>query len=288
MAASRTMMSMLLRRRLPAYPWPISLFVHLMGWLGAFPTRLTQPCQLSALIHRLRPQPCGIELTRLGPDSDGGYLLPRDFEGLTACLAGGVGRNSDFERDCADQLGLDVYLLDGSVNQPGCNHQHFQFQSLFLGPSVHHNTITLDAWLKELPIQSEGDLILKLDIEGSEYETLLSATPEFLHRCRIIVMECHFLDQLWSEPFFRIASGCFEKLLITHACVHLHPNNRTGLLQHRGLTIPAAMEFTFLRRDRLTRHDAVVPSYPHPLDRDNMRSYPTVVLPDCWKHTPCP
>ena len=95
------------------------------------------------------------------------------------------------------------------------------------------------------------DQLLKLDIESAEYEVLLAAPPELLSRCRVIIVEFHQLDPLWSAPFFRLASAVIHKLLHSHACVHIHPNNHDGVLRYRRIDLPPTMEFTFLRRDRL-------------------------------------
>jgi hypothetical protein len=142
--------------------------------------------------------------------------------------------------------------------------------------------MTLDDWVTASLPESTSDLLLQIDVEGCEYEVFLSASDALLRRFRIIVVEFHFLDHLWNEHFFRIARPVFDKLLQTHACVHIHPNNSAGVLQKGGLAIPPVMEFTFHRRDRLGNP---VPrsDFPCPLDRDN-RPHATVPLPACWYH----
>ena len=125
------------------------------------------------------------------------------------------------------------------------------------------------------------DQLLKLDIESAEYEVLLAAPPELLSRCRVIIVEFHQLDPLWSAPFFRLASAAIHKLLHSHACVHIHPNNHYGVLRYRRIDLPPTMEFTFLRRDRLTPSPQWRTVFPHPLDRDNAAG-PPLVLPPCW------
>ncbi len=103
---------------------------------------------------------------------------------------------------------------------------------------------------------------------------------ELLKRFRIIVIEFHRLHHLWSAPFFRIAASVFAKILQTHACVHLHPNNCRSSICIQGLEIPRVMEFTFFRKDRFKYCD-YAKIFPHPLDRDNTAHAP-LVLPDCW------
>jgi hypothetical protein len=156
----------------------------------------------------------------------------------------------------------------------------FHFSKKYVGASSNTDFITLDDWVRAAILETEPDLILQIDIEGFEYEVFLSASDRLLRRCRIIVAEFHSLDQLWNRPFFDIARRAFEKLLQTHACVHIHPNNCSGLSKNADIEIPHVMEFTFIRRDRIRRSSTRL-RFPHPLDRDN-GALPSIALPPCW------
>jgi hypothetical protein len=140
--------------------------------------------------------------------------------------------------------------------------------------------MTLDDWVNATSPGSSGELMLQIDIEGFEYETLLATSRELLGRFRIIVAEFHMLDQFWNRPFFSIASSAILKLLQTHTCVHMHPNNFLPPAIFQGLAIPPLMEFTFLRNDRF-RSSLPATRFPHPLDGDNTAN-PTLVLPTYW------
>ena len=140
--------------------------------------------------------------------------------------------------------------------------------------------MTLDHWVTSSLDECSSDLMLQIDVEGAEYETFLSTSDQLMSRWRIIVAEFHFLHHLWSEPFFRVGSRVFDKILQTHRCVHIHPNNCCGSVSKGAIEIPRVMEFTFQRRDRL--HNAKpVRAFPHPLDGDNT-SNPSLPLPACW------
>lgn len=264
------------------YPQAIGTFVRTLGLVGAFPTRLTEKEQLSRLIRRLHPVASGCGYVRLGGDGDGGYLVPDDLRGISTCWSAGIGLDSRFERDCAER-GLEVFLADGSVRGHAHAHPRFHFTEKFVAATSGANTMTLAAWMAGAPTHPQGELLLKLDVEGVEYELLLAAPDHLLGRCRVVIAEFHQLDHLWSAPFFRIASRAFAKLLQTHACVHIHPNNNDGMLRHRGLELPPTMEFTFLRRDRLPAHPRWRSDFPHELDQDNTRR-PSLPLPRCWHH----
>jgi hypothetical protein len=248
---------------------------------GEFPTRLTERSPVRGLVERLHPVKPGKELIRLGPRDDGGYLVPDDLHGIEACFSPGVNLVSGFEKDCADR-GMKVFLADASVERPAEAHGLFAFTKKFVGVTTSSDFVTLDDWVAASLPGSSGDLLLQMDIEGFEYEVLLGASDRLMRRFRIIVAEFHDLDQLWSRPFFRLASRAFEKVLQTHACVHIHPNNDRRPLRKGGLSIPPLAEFTFLRKDRIG-NSSYATVFPHPLDGDNTDK-PHYPLPACWYH----
>ncbi len=244
-----------------------------------FMTKLTKRRDLAGLLGALRPIATEHPLIRLGPAGDGGYLVPDDLEGLSTCFSPGVSTSSDFELACAER-GMSVYLADHSVGGPATKHGAFHFTKKFVGATTSDVFMTMDHWVRQAGVDPSGDLLLQMDIEGYEYETILSMPDELLTRCRVIVIEFHRLHQLWSLPFFRLASTAFRKLLQTHACVHLHPNNCRSSIHLQGMDIPRVMEFTFLRRDRFSQ-SSFATRFPHPLDAENTDK-PQVRLPACW------
>ena len=243
------------------------------------PVRMTGKPRIESLIGALRPHHFKPGLRRLGPSRDGGYLVPDDLSGISACFSPGVDKMSRFEMDCAE-LGMKVFMADNSVEQPAESHERFHFTRKHLGVTTDDSTMTLDDWVSERH-PGHDDLLLQIDIEGAEYEVFLATTDALMRRFRIIVAEFHSLDQFWNEPFFNLASRVFEKILQTHHCVHIHPNNYDQLSTVNGLEIPPVAEFTFLRKDRFTPC-GLVESLPHPMDSDNAGHLPPLSLPAIW------
>ncbi len=238
---------------------------------------------LGDLIRSLHPIDTGPSLIRLGPDGDGGYLLPDDLEGIGHGFSPGVSTESRFEADLADR-GMRMYLADFSVAAPAQPHPNFEFDRKFVGALSNETFMTLDEWHENKLHGYEGDLILQMDIEGVEYEALMSASPSLLAQFRIMIIEFHNLQALFNRTFFTLASSVFEKLLYSHSVVHIHPNNCCGSVKGSGLEIPRVAEFTFHRKDRF--ESGIYRSrFPHPLDRDNMRKR-TLPLPECWYRQP--
>lgn len=247
--------------------------------LKNYPTRLTEQKKIWDLLKLLRPMNCDKELIRLGPAGDGGYLVPDDLKGIQACFSPGVDQISDFELDCANR-GMQVFMADYSVDGPAADHDNFYFQKKYLGIIPNKTTITLENWVESSIRETDSDLILQMDIEGAEYEVILDASKDLLKRFRIIAIEFHSLKLLWSQPFFNLASRAFEKLMLTHVCVHNHPNNINPAKTIGEITIPSVTEMTFLRRDR-AQNLSPAAIFPHPLDRDNSGKKP-MPLPKCW------
>ena len=232
------------------------------------------------LIHQLRPASAGRQLIRVGPAGDGGYLLPDDLSGIQACFSPGVHTQIAFDRDIASR-GIRVHLADASVNEPPGMPENMTFISKFLGGITDENTFTMQNWLGQVQEEGEHDLMLQMDIEGSEYEVLASVPLETLRRFRILAIEFHMLDQLWNPGFFFLVKPIFKRILTSHVCVHLHPNNWCGTFERAGVTIPRVMEFTFLRKDRIIGELQPINGLPHPLDTDN-KDKPSIVLPCYW------
>ena len=106
-------------------------------------------------------------------------------------------------------------------------------------------------------------------------------SDSLISRFRIMVVEIHYLDRLWEPLFFNFASAVFEKILQTHVCVHIHPNNSMGIRSLYGINIPKVAEFTFIRKDRVKLED-YQSQFPHRLDFDNRPEDKHISLPKSW------
>lgn len=253
--------------------------IKILGLVDAFPTRMTNRTEFQDLVNKLHPISTDKELIRLGPKNDGGYLVPNDLLEIEACFSPGVSVISGFEKDCAD-LGIPVFMADKSVDKPVIDHKLFHFTKKFVGVTSDEEFMTLDDWVTLSIPNYNSDLLLQIDVDGYEYEIFLSASQSLMKRFRIIVAEFHQLHHLWSKPFFSLASRVFEKILETHLCVHIHPNNCWQSIEKDGLSTPPVMEFTFLRKDRALE-TSYETKFPHPLDYDNTDK-PSLILPNCW------
>jgi hypothetical protein len=250
---------------------------------GYYAGGATSRTDLLGLIERLRPVPINEPLSRFGPAQDGGYLMPDDLVGVRACLSPGVSTECGFDSSIASR-GIDVFMADASVAGVPANDK-FHFIQKFVGSHSAKDTISINdffAWADSLT-NNGVDLAMQMDIEGAEYTTLLALEERYLRRLRVLVVEFHDLQRLGDAFAFRFMADVFAKLLVSHAVVHLHPNNVAPPVKLRGVLVPPAMEFTFWRRDRFSVSRTARPIYPHPLDADCCRAEPRVLLPAIWQ-----
>ena len=253
-------------------------------------TRAVYGDEIKDFAKTLWPVKTEHELIRIGGTKDGGYLVPNDLSGIKACFSPGVSDLADFEKDLLNRFGIDSHLCDYSVEAPPDNYDPLSFTKKFLGTNNNKKQITLHDWCHSLENEFENnDYILQMDIEGSEYETILATPVKILNRFRIMNIEIHDVES-WSHPvFFNIVKSFFEKLLANFNILHNHPNNFCGLISLGGFEFPKVMEMTFLRNDRCTPR-GYCNQFPHPLDEPSVtnhksKSYEEMTLPKALRFT---
>lgn len=240
-----------------------------------------QIARVEALIGSLRACATSSALIRIGGDSDGGYLLPDDLDGITAVVSPGTSTEIGFDLQMAEQ-GRQVYMADHSVEGPPIQHGNFHFSKKFLDVIDSDTTVRLDTLCSTIDHRHDGDRLLQMDIEGAEYRVLLDASEDTLRSFRIMAIEFHSLDRIFDRFAFDLIEATFRKLLKNHNIVHIHPNNAGKVFARKGISIPAVMEFTFYRKDRAPLVMDKKLTFPHLLDRDNVSQRPHIDLPKCW------
>jgi hypothetical protein len=120
-----------------------------------------------------------------------------------------------------------------------------------------------------------------MDIEGAEYEVLLSTKRETLQRFRIIVIEFHGIDKIITEDGFLLINTLLNKLENDFVVTHNHPNNNCGIIQWKNINIPRVLEITFHRKDRIKKLE-YVNKLPHLLDTPNIKWLPEINLSEDW------
>ena len=247
------------------------LLQKFQNWLvvrGLYIAKTQNRASISDLLKLIWPIETNLKLVRIGSKfkADGGYLVPDDLEGIQRLFSPGVSDNVDFESEFI-RRGIPCELVDGSIDEPPTKDSLVTFKKLWLSSRTTDNSISLDDWVDSQSTPEE-ELLLQMDIEGSEYESILSASENTLSRFRIIVIELHDLRSVFSRQGLNLFELSIRKLRSTHVIVHAHPNNCNPPIIESGLFWPDVLELTFLRKDRFAGL-GLLAKLPHPLDRDN-------------------
>jgi hypothetical protein len=250
---------------------------------GVLISNSVSACDIQSLVDRCRPRRAQLELIRLGGCNDGGYLVPDDLDGISACFSPGVSDSATFELELLQKHGIPSHMADYSVNAPPVYARQKSFLKRYLGAYSSDVYISLDDWVQQFESGGDSfDLLLQMDIEGSEYEAILGSSIEILRRFRILVIEFHEFQNIGHPSFFKLVRATFNKLFEGFLPLHIHPNNCCHIRNVNGVLIPPVFEMTLIRKDR-----CVVSGYqnmfPHPLDRPNLSDRPDLALPLNWQ-----
>src|ERR1044071_7993094 len=135
-------------------------------------------------------------LKRFGSANDGGYLMCENLiEPLAAAYSYGVGPNDDWACEVSRRYHVPVHQYDCfDPARPTCDGGTFVFHDECVGDRSDHKGSHLFDTL-ENQIKKNGDtgrrLIIKMDIEGAEWDSLLAAPDELLASIPQITMEMH-------------------------------------------------------------------------------------------------
>ncbi len=259
-----------------------NIIFSLLNFKNIIPINATEKKKVIDLIKNMHPYITQTDLIRLGPNGDGGYLVPDDLIGIEACFSAGVDQISEFESDCFKK-GMKIFLADFSVDSPklDLSTEHFNFIKKFIGCTNNEKYCTMDTWVSDKIVSLNSELLLQMDIEGGEIASIISMSDSLMKRFRIMVIEFHGIDCLWNPEYFNTFETVINKILKTHICVHIHPNNYFGISTQFGIEIPRLAEFTFYRKDRIIHLEKSL-KFPHNLDFDNVKSNKSIYLPSIW------
>ena len=216
---------------------------------------------------------------RFGSANDGGYLMCENLiEPVDAGYSYGVGPNDDWGCEVSRRYHVPVHQYDCfDPARPSCNGGTFVFHNECVGDRTGQRESRFFDTL-ENQIRKNGDtghhLIIKMDIEGAEWDSLLAAPEELLASIPQITMEMHG----YNDP--KILE-VIRKLKRNFYLVNLHFNNWS--CTWKAAPLPAWAYQTHWVNKRIGVLDPAVP-VPAPMSPLNAPDSPT--WRDCQLHRP--
>jgi hypothetical protein len=216
----------------------------------------------------------GARKVRVGRPNDGGYVLLDDMTGVACALSFGIHDDCSWDLEIADR-GIAVYQFDPSIEAPPVPHSRFHFFKKRISADQADDSESLDGALAMLP--SGGPVVLKLDIEGSEWEMFEAASVDGLRRISQIVCEFHNFSKIADARWRRRATAAMMKLKSVFEVVHIHGNNYGPMLLVANVPFPEYAEVTLANR-ALWRFDDLKEVFPALIDQPNRAGHPDLFL----------
>ena len=186
---------------------------------------------------------------RVGRAADGGYVMLDDLDCIGICYSLGAGPDVSWDCEMAER-GAEIFLYDHTVQRPPAEHprlHHFRVgitHDRLLAPDFKR----IDDLIVDNGHEDRDDMVLKVDIEGHEWDSLSVLDTAVFARFRQILVEFHGLRMLNIDSFRARARHLFSKLRQTHEVIHVHGNNFAGMPVVEGIPISDCIEISFAAR----------------------------------------
>ena len=180
----------------------------------------------------------------IGEKKDGCYVMLDDFENIKIAYSIGISYKIHFDKTLADK-GIDIYMYDHTIDKLPYENIRFHWKKIGLGgkSSILNNIQTLHDMIKENGHTEEKNMILKIDIEGAEWNSLDKVSEDVLKQFKYILIEYHFF-RINLPLFFKV----LRKMHKTHQVFYVHCCPFVGISTFGNNRICSAIEVSYIIR----------------------------------------
>ena len=200
----------------------------------------------------------------LGAKADGCYVLLDDFENIKIAYSFGISINIQFDKALAD-MGIDIYMYDHTINSLPYQNNRFHWKKIGLCGKNRNRTDlrTLQELLQENGHIHENNMILKMDIEKWEWESLNTLNEEILKKFKYIAIEYHFDDESIRDNK-NLYYNVLKKISKTHQSFYARCNgDRSRKINFGHNRICHILEVSYIiKKDNVfTKDETIYPIY---------------------------
>lgn len=241
-------------------------------------------------LKQIQVYDCEFTKIRVGDGLDGGYVVLHEIcEKTSAVYSFGIGEDISFEKDYKKRYpNTEMYLYDPFLDNLSEPCSTLNFYKKGLGNDFGNPLVEI--------VQ---DSLLKMDVEGCEWDAFNKFDLSELEKFSQIICEFHiieipprhdltvYMSKLYNDNYYQINenlfktySQTFKRLLSLFKIVHIHANNSLPLTCVNGHSFPPLLELTLLRKDlsscfTLTQQEFPVSrlDLPNKLDHPDLHDY---------------
>jgi hypothetical protein len=238
------------------------------------------PQLVRQILVLLRPlNVIGKTLIRRGHNADGGYVMLDDHIDNTVAYSLGISDEVSWDLDMA-KSGCQVFQYDHTIQRAPRVHPNLHFSRIGIAGRSSPDGVfkSLSDLVHENGNDGRSDMILKMDIEGSEWSVVRELRQSTLNQFSHVLIEWHFdFHEIAGVDSLGLVLSTLEKINASHQVIHVHANNCGRMAVVAGVSIPEGIEVTYVRRNsHLFEECRKV--YPTPLDRPNDPNMPDYIL----------
>lgn len=254
------------------------LYTPLGSFISPKEVEAQQSMKLEAAVGEIKEylRVCEIKapLVRMGSTNDGGYVMAEQSFSGSFLISGGIETNNDFEIALAGQ-GASGVEIDFSISAPPIQHPRLSFLPLKIvgGSESGPGAIRIESLISDHiqgAFRENSMNILKLDIEGSEWDAL-NTNVDFSLFSQIL-LELHYFNRLVEEDFLATAVKVLREINKTHVAVFLSGNNCCGYSILGGHALPNVMEVTLVSREKFEIRETLEPRSSSGLKTRNIKN----------------
>ena len=196
----------------------------------------------------------------IGKKRDGCYVLLDDFKDIRIAYSFGISKMIQFDQGLADR-DIDVYMYDHTINSLPYNNSRFHWKKIGIAGKKNTNNQlkTLEELIKENGHSLEKNMILKIDVEHSEWDSLKDIPDNILNQFKYILIEFHFRDTKKAQLYYEV----IKKLHKNHQVFYLRCNRRNNIITFGNNRICKSLEVSYIIRkdNHFIKDDSIYPIF---------------------------
>jgi len=186
----------------------------------------------------------GFNHIRVGGANDGGYVMLNSLDEIDGVLSLGVGHDMSWDINISEKVPL-IHLYDHTISKlpsPMTGARWFKEKVVTKGDL---NGTSFEEAVARLP--DTNQLILKCDIEDSEWEIFSNCDSKILEKFDQIVVEFHWvIDKLCNQKY-ELMLRALQNLARTHSVINIHANNFAKYEIIANCPIADVIEISYVR-----------------------------------------